>query len=99
MFRPLLNSRGLLVDSVGAIIGVGPGRGIGLMFICFGTSMTLVAIVAYCVPAVRKIDEMEDVLSSSGGTTFVGSDAGDNSAGSVQQPMILANESRPEITV
>ena len=61
-----------------AIIGVGAGRGIGLMFICLGGSMTLVAIAAYCVTAVRTIDEMEVVLPPSLEATLVGAAAGDD---------------------
>lgn len=72
VFEPLLSTRGLLANSVGALIGVGPGRGIGLIFICLGASMTLVAIAAYCVASVRNIDEMEDMLPSSVNAVFTG---------------------------
>jgi hypothetical protein len=65
VFGPLLSTRGTLAHSVGMLIGVGPGRGIGLLFICLGASMILVDIAAYCVAAVRNIDEMEDVLQPS----------------------------------
>jgi hypothetical protein len=47
-----------LAGSIGAIIGVGPERGTGLMVIGVGTFMTLIAIAAYCVPTIRKIDEL-----------------------------------------
>jgi MFS transporter, DHA3 family, macrolide efflux protein len=60
VFEPWLTARGLLANSVGSIIGVGPGRGIGLIFICLGVSMALVALCAYCAPAIREIDEMQD---------------------------------------
>lgn len=61
VFEPLLSKHGLLAGSVGVVIGVGPGRGIGLMFIILGALMTLVATSAYCVPAIRKIEESERV--------------------------------------
>ena len=35
----------MLVDTIGQLIGVGPGRGIGLMFIVFGLLATLTALV------------------------------------------------------
>ena len=58
--EPLMTTGALLAHSVGAIIGAGPGRGIGLMFICLGMSMALVALSAYCSTAIREIDEMQD---------------------------------------
>jgi DHA3 family macrolide efflux protein-like MFS transporter len=69
VFEPLMatKSSSLLSHSVGRVIGVGRGRGIGMMFIILGTLMSLVAIRAYCVPAVRKIDELEDSLPSAKG--------------------------------
>ena len=60
VFEPLMTTGALLAHSVGAIIGAGPGRGIGLMFICLGMSMALVALSAYCSTAIREIDEMQD---------------------------------------
>jgi len=63
VFEPLLDKGGPLAGSVGLIIGVGPGRGLGFMFITLGALMTLIAMVAYSVPAIREIDEMEEALS------------------------------------
>jgi MFS family permease len=62
IFEPLLQKGGLLAGSVGLIIGVGPGRGFGLMFIALGMWMLLTAIVGFGVPAIRRIDEMTDAL-------------------------------------
>ncbi|HXB22282.1 MAG TPA: MFS transporter [Candidatus Solibacter sp.] len=66
VFEPLLGRGGPLAGSVGLIIGVGPGRGLGLMFITLGTLMTLIAITAYSVPAIRQIDELADAFSLPG---------------------------------
>lgn len=63
VFEPLLGRGGALAGSVGLIIGVGPGRGFGLMFITLGILMTLTAITAYSVPVIRNIDELADALS------------------------------------
>jgi hypothetical protein len=60
VFEPLLKPRGLLAGSVGQVIGVGPGRGIGLMFILLGILMIVAAITAYGVRAIRYIDELPD---------------------------------------
>jgi len=59
VFEPLLDGGGLS-SSVGSIIGDGPGRGIGLLFIVLGTLMALVASVAYRVSAVRNIDNLSE---------------------------------------
>jgi DHA3 family macrolide efflux protein-like MFS transporter len=63
VFEPLLSRGGPLAGPVGSIIGVGPGRGIGLMFIALGTFMTLISITAYSVPAIRHIDELAEAFS------------------------------------
>jgi MFS transporter, DHA3 family, macrolide efflux protein len=63
VFEPLLEKGGSLAGTVGLIIGTGPGRGFGLMFILLGLLMALVAIIAFTVPAIRQIDEMADALS------------------------------------
>jgi MFS family permease len=60
-FEPLLSPGGLLAGSVGTVIGVGPGRGIGLMFVVLGVLMMLIAGGAYAVRAIRRIeDELAD---------------------------------------
>lgn len=63
VFEPALREGGWLAGSVGSAIGVGPGRGIGLMFMLIGLSMSLVALRAYFVPAIRRIDELEDAVA------------------------------------
>lgn len=63
VFEPLLDKGGPLAASVGSIIGAGPGRGLGFMFIALGTLMMLIAIAAYSVPAIREIDAMADAFS------------------------------------
>ncbi|QWP77561.1 MFS transporter [Lysobacter sp. K5869] len=63
VFEPALREGGWLAGSVGWVIGVGPGRGIGLMFVLIGLSMSLYALRAYLVPAIRRIDEIRDVAA------------------------------------
>jgi MFS family permease len=60
VFEPLLEKGGWLAGSVGRVIGVGPGRGIGLMFVLLGLLMMVAAMTAYRVPAIRQIDELPD---------------------------------------
>lgn len=47
LFNPLFMENGYLSDSVGRIIGVGLGRGIGFMFIIAGISVVIVAAVSF----------------------------------------------------
>ncbi len=63
VFNPLLVEGGALVDTVGQLIGVGPGRGTGLMFIFIGGISVLVAAAGYLSPRVRNIeDELPDAV-------------------------------------
>ena len=57
VFEPLLASGGALAGTIGQVIGTGEGRGIGLLFIVLGVSMTTVACAAYAVPALRQVEE------------------------------------------
>ncbi len=63
VFRPLLLEGGALADSLGQLIGIGPGRGTGLLFIVVGAASILVAAAGYLIPHVRNVeDELPDVL-------------------------------------
>jgi DHA3 family macrolide efflux protein-like MFS transporter len=65
VFRPLLLEGGALADSVGRIIGVGPGRGTGFMFIIVGAISIFVAAAGYLSPHVRNVeDELPDAVPS-----------------------------------
>jgi len=63
VFNPLLEVNGALAGSVGQIIGTGPGRGIGLLFIVFGLLNILAVIAGYLYPRLRFVeDELPDAL-------------------------------------
>ena len=63
VFRPLLVEGGALAGSVGQLIGVGPGRGTGFMFMVIGALSILVAAAGYLNPRVRNVeDELPDVM-------------------------------------
>jgi len=65
VFEPLLAPGGPLAGSVGSLIGVGPGRGIGLMFIVMGLLATLTAAVGSAYPRLRRLEvELPDVGES-----------------------------------
>jgi len=63
VFEPLMAPNGLLAGSVGQLIGVGPGRGIGLMFMVMGIFTMMVTVVAYHYPRLRLVeDELPDAI-------------------------------------
>ncbi|MBR8839705.1 MAG: MFS transporter [Stigonema ocellatum SAG 48.90 = DSM 106950] len=57
IFEPLMAANGLLAGSIGQIIGVGPGRGIGLLFITMEVLVMLVTVAAYRYPRLRLVEE------------------------------------------
>jgi len=64
VFEPLLREGGALANgSLGALLGVGPGRGIGLLFMISGTVLIVATIMAYLNPRIRNLeDELPDVV-------------------------------------
>ncbi len=64
LFEPLLRQGGGLADTfVGALVGVGPGRGIGLLFLLSGVALVVASVVAYAYPRIRLVEtELPDVI-------------------------------------
>ena len=61
VFEPLLQEGGALADTVGAVIGVGPGRGIALLFIILGGLSIVFTLIAFMYPRLRNLeDEIPD---------------------------------------
>ena len=64
LFEPLLASDGPLVGGIGHIIGVGPGRGIGLLFIVMGVLKVVASLGGYLYPRIRLVeDELPDAIA------------------------------------
>ena len=64
LFEPLLASDGPLTGSIGQITGVGPGRGIGLLFIVMGILKVAVTLGSYLYPRIRLVeDELPDAIA------------------------------------
>jgi hypothetical protein len=59
VFEPLMLSNGALANSVGQLIGTGPGRGIGLMMILVGVIAVVWTVLGYYY---RPLHFMEDAL-------------------------------------
>ncbi len=63
VFEPLLVPGGPLAGSLGQLIGVGPGRGIGLLFIVLGILSVLATVGGYLYPRLRLVeDELPDAV-------------------------------------
>jgi MFS transporter, DHA3 family, macrolide efflux protein len=63
VFEPLMAADGLLAGSIGQIIGVGTGRGMGLLFMLMGIFTILLTCIAYFYPRLRLVeDELPDVI-------------------------------------
>ena len=63
VFEPLMAVNGPLAGSVGKIIGVGQGRGIGLLFIVVGVLCVLATVAGYLYPPLRFVeDDLPDVV-------------------------------------
>lgn len=56
LFEPLLVTGGPLTSSLGQLIGVGPGRGIGLLFLVLGTISVLASIAGYLYSPLRQVE-------------------------------------------
>ncbi len=64
VFNPLLVADGPLAATVGQVIGIGPGRGIGLMFILIGLLTFLAALLGYGYTPLRQIEQsLPDVIT------------------------------------
>lgn len=59
VFEPLLRSDGALADSVGVVLGTGPGRGTGLLLVLVGLALGVWGLVGLLY---RPLSRMEDVL-------------------------------------
>jgi DHA3 family macrolide efflux protein-like MFS transporter len=57
VFNPLLMPGGALAGTGGRVVGVGPGRGIGLMFLLVSTLMIALTAALYAHPRVRRLEE------------------------------------------
>ncbi|MCP6762151.1 MAG: MFS transporter [Fischerella sp. CENA71] len=63
VFEPLMAANGLLAASLGQIIGVGKGRGIGLLFIVMGIISMLISVIAFQYRHLRFLeDELLDQI-------------------------------------
>jgi MFS family permease len=63
VFEPLLAAGGPLAGTVGRVVGVGPGRGIGLLFIVLGALIVVALAAGWANPRIRNLeDELPDAI-------------------------------------
>jgi DHA3 family macrolide efflux protein-like MFS transporter len=75
VFEPLMAVSGPLAGSIGRVIGTGPGRGSGLMFIVMGILSAGVTVVAYLNPRIRRVeDELPDAIADQASPAGASSD-------------------------
>jgi hypothetical protein len=54
---------GPLTNLLGPMIGIGPGRGMGLMFMLMGVLATIAALSAFAHPRIRHVEsELPDMV-------------------------------------
>jgi MFS family permease len=63
VFEPLMAVTGEFSGSFGQVLGVGPGRGIGLLFVCMGLILVLITAAFYLSPHLRRVeDDLPDAV-------------------------------------
>ncbi|MBA2657660.1 MAG: MFS transporter [Tatlockia sp.] len=60
LFNPLLMSDGALASSLGKIFGIGPGRGIAVLFFISGMLVVLLSIIIARTVAIKKLEPKQD---------------------------------------
>jgi MFS family permease len=65
IFEPWMVEGGALAGILGPVIGIGPGRGMGLMFISMGLLSVITALSAFAYPRIRRVEvELPDMVES-----------------------------------
>jgi DHA3 family macrolide efflux protein-like MFS transporter len=57
VFEPLLLANGPLEKNVGQILGVGPGRGVGFLFVLLGVLFVIFSLIGLSYHPLRRVDE------------------------------------------
>jgi MFS transporter, DHA3 family, macrolide efflux protein len=64
VFEPMMAMNGPLAGSIGQILGMGPGRGIGLLFVTMGLLLILITAISCLSPQLRRVeDELPDAVA------------------------------------
>ncbi|NDJ33656.1 MAG: MFS transporter, partial [Chloroflexi bacterium] len=57
LFEPAMAEGGALAGLLGGMLGTGPGRGMGVMFIIGGVLILLATVGAMAAPALRNVED------------------------------------------
>ena len=64
LFEPLLMPDGGLAGSIGQVVGVGPGRGVGFLFVLIGLTVMLTSAAGYLYRPLRRVEqELPDAVA------------------------------------
>lgn len=55
-FTPLLLEGGALSENVGAILGIGSGRGIGFLIVLAGILLCVTSVILFCMKSIRNLE-------------------------------------------
>lgn len=85
VFEPMLREGGALAGSVGRVTGVGPGRGIGFIFILMGVLTICATVMGIFYPRIKLVDqELPDMMGEGGGAATPVADEPDHAT----QPLV-----------
>jgi MFS family permease len=83
VFEPALAEGGVLADTVGAVIGVGPGRGIGFQLMLVGGLLLLIVAVAVGRSRLRRLEaDLPDYIEEKAAVGGTG-ETGETGAGAI----------------
>jgi hypothetical protein len=64
LLQPLMDHGGALAGTAGQLVGTGPGRGIGLLYVLFGLAIALLVAISLRLPVLARFDrEVPDAPS------------------------------------
>jgi MFS transporter, DHA3 family, macrolide efflux protein len=58
LFEPAMQTGGAWTSSFGWLVGIGPGAGMGLIFVIFGILNALVGLSGYLFPVIRRAEDL-----------------------------------------
>jgi hypothetical protein len=57
IFEPAMAPGGALAGTLGHLLGVGKGRGVGLLFVTLGLLIILITLIAFLNPRLRRVEK------------------------------------------